>query len=134
MATPYPAGPDSADQPSAASLFSRLISDTSALFRNEIALAKTELHDAAANAKVGLTALAIATVVLLAGALALITALILGLAQVMAPWAAALVVGTVLGIIGVAMFATAKQRLAATRMPRTQTSLQHDAAMIARRT
>jgi predicted tellurium resistance membrane protein TerC len=73
---------------------------------------------------------------MLAGAMALIAALILGLAEVMEPWAAALVVGAVLAIIGVAMFATAKKKLTATKrpMPRTQSSLQQDAAMIARRT
>lgn len=136
MATEYSAARSPADQESAASLFSRLISDASALVRNEIALAKSELSDAATNAKLGLAALAVASVVMLAGAMSLIAALILGLAEVMEPWLAALLVGLVLGIIGVAMFATAKRKLSMTKrpMPRTQTSLQQDAAMIARRT
>lgn len=135
MATEY-TSTRGGDQESAASLFSRLISDASALVRNEIALAKSELSDAATNAKLGLAALAVASVVMLAGAMSLIAALILGLAEVMEPWAAALVVGAVLGIIGAVMFATAKRKLSATKhpLPRTQTSIQQDAAMIARRT
>ncbi len=125
-----------ADQESTSSLFSRLISDASALVRNEIALAKSELSEAATNAKLGLAALAVASVVMLAGSLALLAALILGLSTVMEPWAAALIVGAVLTAIGIAMFLTAKRKLAMTKrpLPRTQTSLQEDAALIARRT
>jgi hypothetical protein len=135
MATNYAPGLGPKDQESAASLISRLINDGSALVRSEIALAKAELATAATNAKAGAAALAIASVVMLAGALALIAALILGLAEAMAPWAAALIVGAVLAIIGLAMFATAKRKLLATKHPltRTQTSLQQDAAMLARR-
>jgi uncharacterized membrane protein YqjE len=136
MATDFSSGRTPNDQESASTLFSRLISDASALVRNEVALAKTELSEAANNAKLGLAAVAIAAVVLLAGAMALIAAIILGLAEVMPPWAAALIVGAILAIIGVAMFATAKRKLSATTkpLPRTQNSLQQDAAMIARRT
>lgn len=135
MATHFAAGRGPSDEESAGSLFSRLFNDASALVRNEIELAKSELADAAANAKLGLAALAIASVVMLAGALALITALILGLAEVMQPWAAALLVGAVLAIIGIAMFITAKRKFAATRrpMPLTQKGLQQDAAVLARR-
>ena len=85
MATEFASGRGPSDQESAATLFSRLISDASALVRNEIALAKSELSEAATNAKLGLAALAIASVVMLAGAMALIAALILGLAEVMEP-------------------------------------------------
>jgi uncharacterized membrane protein YqjE len=136
MATNFSSARGPNDQESAASLFSRLISDASALVRNEVALAKTELSEAATNAKLGLAALAVASVVMLAGAMTLIAALILGLAEFMEPWAAALVVGAVLAIIGFAMFATAKRKLSLTAkpLPRTQSSLQQDAAMIARRT
>jgi uncharacterized membrane protein YqjE len=136
MATEYAPRGGPSDRESAASLFSRLIGDARALVRNEIALAKHEIAEAATNAKLGLAALAIAAVVMLAGAMALIAALILGLAEVMEPWAAALVVGAVLGIIGIALFATAKRKLAATKhpLPRTQSALHQDAAMIARRT
>ena len=118
---------------SVSGLFSRLINDASALFRSEIALAKSELAEAATNAKLGLVALAVAFVVLLAGVQALIAALILGLAEAMPPWAAAAVVGVILGIIGAVMIATAKRKLTITPVPRTRESLQQDAAIITRR-
>ena len=114
-------------------LFSRLINDASALFRSEIALAKSEIAEAATNAKLGLAALAVAFVVLLAGAQALIAALILGLAETMPPWAAAAVVGAILAVVGVAMIATAKRKLTITPVPKTRESLQQDAAIITRR-
>lgn len=136
MATNYAAGSAPADRDTTASLFGRLINDASALLRNEIALAKAELHETASDAKAGFAALAIAAVVMLAGALALIAAAILGLAEVMQPWLAALLVGAALAIIGVLMLTAAKRKLQVTKrpLPRTQTSLQQDAAMIARRT
>lgn len=136
MASVYPPEHAPSAQQSVASLFSRLIGDARALLRNELALAKHAISDAATSAKLGLAALAIASVVMLAGAMALIAALILGLAEVMEPWAAALVVGAVLGIIGAAMLATAKRKLVATTHPlsRTQRSLHQDAAATARRT
>jgi hypothetical protein len=110
MATDFTsAGPrhGPSDQESAAGLFSRLISDASALVRNEVQLAKTELSNAATNAKLGATALAIAAVVMLAGAMSLIAAVILGLAEVVEPWLAALIVGVVLAVIGFVMLQAA---------------------------
>jgi uncharacterized membrane protein YqjE len=123
------------DKESAAGLLSRLIGDASALVRNEVALAKTELTHAANNAKRGVAALAIASVIMLAGALSLIAALILALAQVIAPWAAALLVGVAFAIVGFIMFQAARSKLSATAKPlaRTQSSLQQDAAVLARR-
>jgi hypothetical protein len=122
------------DEESTPGLFSRLINDASALLRSEIALAKSELSEAATNAKLGLAALAVAFAVLLAGAQALIAAIILGLAEVMEPWVAALIVGAILAVVGAVMLATAKRKLSNRPIPRTQDSLQQDAALIARRT
>ena len=78
---------------SAASLLSRLVGDCTALVRNEIALAKAELAESTTRAKAGVAALIGAVATLLAGSLALIAAIILGLAEVMEPWLAALIVG-----------------------------------------
>ena len=136
MTYDHAAGRVPPEQESATGLLSRLVNDVTALFRSEIALAKSELADAATNAKLGLAALAIAFVVLLAGAQTLIAAVVLGLAEVMEPWAAAFIVGGVLAIGGLVMLTTAKRKLATMKrpVPRTQDSLQQDAAMIARRT
>jgi len=135
MTYDHAAGRVPPDQESATGLLSRLVTDVSALFRNEIALAKSELVDAATNAKLGIAALAIAFVVLLAGAQTLIAAVVLALAEVMAPWAAAFIVGGLLAIVGFVMLSAAKRKLSVIKrpVPRTQDSLQQDAAMIARR-
>jgi Putative Actinobacterial Holin-X, holin superfamily III len=134
MASEESYGRSTPEQESTPGLFSRLINDANALLRSEIALAKSELSEAATNAQLGLAALAVAFAVLLAGAQTLIAAIILGLAEVMAPWVAALIVGAILAAIGAVMLATAKRKLLNRPIPRTQDSLQQDAALIARRT
>lgn len=139
MATDYTSmsgarGPSGQD--SAANLLSRLVSDVTALFRNELALAKAEFSKAATNAKLGLAGIATAAAVLLAGALSLVAAAILGLAEVLDPWLAALVVGVVLGVIGFVMLQSAKKKLDPSNLTleRTQHSLRRDAEIVARRT
>jgi phage-related tail protein len=139
MATDYTSmsgarGPSGQD--SAANLLSRLVSDVTALFRNELALAKAEFSKAATNAKLGLAGIATAAAVLLAGALSLVAAAILGLAEVLDPWLAALVVGVVLGVTGFVMLQSAKKKLDPSNLTleRTQHSLRRDAEIVARRT
>lgn len=139
MATDYTSmsgarGPSGQD--SAANLLSRLVSDVTALFRNELALAKAEFSKAATNAKLGLAGIATAAAVLLACALSLVAAAILGLAEVLDPWLAALVVGVVLGVTGFVMLQSAKKKLDPSNLTleRTQHSLRRDAEIVARRT
>ena len=124
------------EQESASNLLSRLVGDITALFRNELALAKAELSKAATNAKLGVAGMAAGAAVLLAGALSIVAAAILGLAEVMEPWLAALVVGIALGVIGFVMLQSAKKKLepSALSMERTQQSLRRDAEVVARRT
>jgi hypothetical protein len=123
-------------QASAAGLISRLLSDVTALLRNELALARSELTTAANNAKRGVTAIAAGAVVLVAGLLSLVAAAILALAQVIDPWAAALIVGVVLAVVGSLMLQTAKNEFesGALSLNRTQDGLRRDAQMIARKT
>lgn len=139
MATDYASrpGPRAApEQESAATLVSQLVNDITALFRNELALAKAEFSKAATNVKVGVAGMAVAAAVLLGGALALVAAAILGLAEVLDPWLAALVVGVALGVIGFVMLQSAKKKLEPSNlsMERTQHSLRRDAEVVARRT
>jgi O-antigen ligase len=112
------------------------VGDLTALFRNELALAKAEFAKAASNVKLGVAGMAVGAAVLLAGALSLVAAAILGLAEVMEPWLAALVVGVALGVIGFVMLQSAKKKFepSALSMERTQTSLRRDAEVVARRT
>ena len=137
MATDYTSMPrGTGEQDSTANLLSRLVGDITALFRNELALAKAEFTKAATNVKLGVAGIAAAGAVLLAAALSIVAAAILGLAEVMDPWLAALVVGVALGVIGFVMLQSAKKKLepSALSMERTQHSLRRDADVVARRT
>lgn len=124
------------ERESAASLLSRLLSDFTALLRNEIALAKAELAEAATSAKLGLVGLAVAAALLLAGFLTLLAAIVLGLAEVMEPWLAALIVGVALTLVGVLLLQSAKKKFQPSNldMSRTRTAVRSDAEVIARRT
>lgn|SRR5512138_2985425 len=139
MATDYtsmPGAREPLEHESAANLLSRLVSDLTALFRNELALAKAEFSNAATNVKAGIAGIAVGAAVLLAGALSLVAAAILGLAEVLDPWLAALVVGVALGVIGFVLLQSAKKKLEPSNlsMERTQHSLRRDAEVVARRT
>jgi uncharacterized membrane protein YqjE len=134
----YPGGAaphESLERESAGSLLSRLLSDASALVRNEVQLAKAELRETTQNLKEAASAIAIGAAVLLAGVLALIAAVILALAQVVEPWVAALIVGAGLAVVGLIMVQTARKKLdfGHFTLERTQSSLKSDARVVARR-
>ncbi|MGE5514794.1 MAG: phage holin family protein [Bacteroidota bacterium] len=81
-------------------LFSELTQETMSLFRKEIQLARSELTDKARQAGRGAAEVAVGAVLLLVAVGALAAAAILGLAQVVQPWLAALIVAGVLLVIG----------------------------------
>ena len=116
-------------------LFSRLFGDFTALLRNEIALAKAELSESSMRAKAGLAALISAVATLLAGSLVLVAALVLGLAKVMEPWLAALVVGIVITAVGVVLLVAAKKKLLPphVEIDRTRSAVRSDVDVLARR-
>lgn len=116
------------EEPSATSLLGRLIEDVTALLRNEIALARAELMESGHRALGGIGAVAIGGGVLLAGGLTVIAALVLGLAEFMEPWLAALIVGVVLAAVGFGMLSAGKRRLKPSdlALKRTQQSLRED--------
>jgi hypothetical protein len=138
MATRAASRPD--DDPlefqSTAGLLSRLFGDFTSLLRNEVALAKAELADSTIRAKAGLAALMGAIATLLAGSLVLVAALVLGLAEVMQPWLAALIVGVVITIIGVVLLIAAKKKLLPphVEIDRTKAAVRSDVDVLARRT
>jgi hypothetical protein len=138
MATRAPTASDSdpLDRESTAGLLSRLFGDFTALVRNEIALAKAELAESTTRAKAGLAALMGAIATLLAGSLVLVAALILGLAEVMEPWLAALIVGVVITAVGIALLVGAKKRLLPphVEIDRTRAAVRSDVDVLARRT
>jgi cytochrome c biogenesis protein CcdA len=127
---------DRLERESAGNLLSRLLSDASALVRNEVQLAKAELRETTSSVKEAVSAIAIGAAVLLAGVFALIAAVILALAQVVEPWVAALIVGAGLAIIGLIMLQAARKKLDSGHLgfERTQSSLKRDVRVVARRT
>src|SRR5262245_16970454 len=104
------------DADSAGGLLGRLLEDATALLRNEIALAKCELQQAAGTIKRSVAAMAFAAAVLIAGLVTLIAAGVLALAQVVAPWLAALSDGVLLALIGIVMIGAARTACAARRL------------------
>jgi hypothetical protein len=121
---------------SAATLLSRLVGDFAALVRNEVALAKAELSESAMRAKAGVVALIVAVSSLLAGSLALVAAIILGLSKVMEPWLAALVVGVVISVVGLLLLLGARKKLVPphVEIDRTRQAVRQDVEVLARRT
>ena len=121
---------------SATALLSRLVGDCAALVRNEVALAKAELAESSARAKAGMVALIGAVSTLLAGSLAIVAAIILGLAKVMEPWLAALIVGATITVVGLLLLQSARKKLLPphVEIDRTRASVRHDVQVLARRT
>ncbi len=121
---------------SAGALLSRLVSAFTELVRNEVALAKAELAESSTRAKSGLVALIAAVSTLLAGSLALVAAIILGLSRVMEPWLAALIVGVAITGVGMFLLQGARKRLMPPHLEieRTRAAVRHDVEVLARRT
>jgi uncharacterized membrane protein YqjE len=80
-------------------LFSELGNETSALVRQEIALAKVELTQKATKAGKNAAYLAAGAAVGYAAFLALMAALVFALGEAMPLWAAALIVGVVFAVV-----------------------------------
>ncbi|HEY0832738.1 MAG TPA: phage holin family protein [Azospirillum sp.] len=94
-----------------AGLFADLFRETATLIRTEIELAKTELSAKAGEAAGGAVFIAAGGLVAFLGAIFLLAAATLALAQVVAPWLAALIVGGVVTAIGVVLMLMGRNRL-----------------------
>jgi uncharacterized membrane protein YqjE len=92
-------------EPSIGELLGELSQDVTQLMRQEIQLAKTEMHEKVARMTTDLVALAAGGVVASLGGLALTAALVLLLVDPvgLAPWLAALIVAAALGLVGLVM-------------------------------
>jgi len=127
-----PGSPAPADA-SIGDLIKAMSADLSRLVRDEIQLAQTEISAKVKQAGVGVGAFGGAGVLALYGIAVLIAAAVLGLAVVLAPWLAALIVGVVvLAIAGVAaLIGKRKVSEAAPVVPeRTVASVKEDVAEI----
>lgn len=119
---------------SVGNLLSRLVDDVAILLRKELALATSEVSHAVNEAKAGLGSAVAGGAVLYAGVLFLLLAATFALAEVMPDWAAALIVGGVVTLIGAIMFSAGKRKMSAQNFKpdRAVRSVQKDADMIER--
>jgi len=113
-------------------LFSDLASETSTLFRNEVALAKVELTDKATKVGKNVASLVIGGAVAYAALLAICAAVILLLDMAMPAWLAALVVGLIVGCVAWLLISRAVANLRRTQLTPQQSveSLKEDAQWI----
>ena len=117
------------------SLLSDLASETILLIRQEVALLKAELHEKFSRVGQGATALGAGALIAFSGWLVLLAAAVLGLATVLAPWLAALIVAIVaLAIGGILVFFGKSRFDGDSLMPqRTLRSLREDEAWLRER-
>lgn len=124
------------DDRSIGALVSELTQETTTLLQQEIALAKTEMSEKVSQVSTGLVSLALGGLVLFAGILVLLDALVFGLSELMptnlTPWLPALIVGVIVAVIGAILLQKGRSNLQTTNlMPqRTAASLQRDTETI----
>lgn len=129
-------GYETRDERSIGALVSELSQETTTLIQQEIALAKTEMSEKVSQVSRALVSLALGGLVLFAGLLVLLDALVYGLSELMppdlTPWLPALLVGVVVAIIGAILLQKGRSNLQTSNlMPqRTATSLQRDTHMV----
>jgi site-specific recombinase len=121
---------------STVTLLRRLMNELATLVRQEIALATAEITRSGKTLLASATSVAIGGAVLYAGLLALLAAAILGLAHVMEPWLAALIVGVAVGIIGFVLVQRGVKAMNPEQLKPTQTaeSLRRDKEILKRNT
>jgi hypothetical protein len=120
---------------SLAMLLSDVAGETVELFRQELALFKTELQEKLSSAGIGAALLGAGALIAYSGWLFLLLAAVFALALVLPAWAAALIVGAlVVGIGGVlALVGKSRMRADALTPERTLRTLREDQAWIKER-
>ncbi len=110
-------------------LFSELAAETSTLVRQEVALAQTELTQKATSVGKNVGFLVVGGAVGYAALLAVLAAAVIGLAGFVPAWAAALIVGAVVGIVAFLLISSALKSLKQTDLTPHETvkSLKEDA-------
>lgn len=120
---------------SAFGLLRRLTDELSTLLRQELALATAEISRSMRVMLSGAASLAVGGAVLYTGLLAMLAAAVLGLATVLQPWLAALVIGAAVAIIGIVLVSLGIRSLdpSTLKPSRTTESLRRDKDVITRR-
>ena len=126
----------SAESGSVAHLLRQLVDDVATLVRKELALASSEISHSVSELKQGLVSMVTGGAILYLGLVFLLLSATIGLAQVMPGWAAALIVGGVVTLIGVIMLMVGKQKVEPSHLApnRTADSLRKDRDMVERQT
>lgn len=109
-------------------LFADLMNDTRTLLQKEVQLAKVEVTEKVTRLGKDIASLAVGGAIAYAGLLALVAAAVMGLANIVPHWLAALIVGVVIAGIGVGMIQQGRKNLSLEKLsPRkTVESLQED--------
>jgi hypothetical protein len=112
-----------------ASLLGDLARESTRLLRQEIALAKSEMTAKLAQLGIGAGELVAGALILHAGFLVMLAAAVLGLSLVFPPWAAALIVGGIVLVVGLGVVLKGRRDMRAeSLMPgRTLRTLREDA-------
>jgi uncharacterized membrane protein YeiB len=111
-------------------LLSSFMRDTIQLFKKEAALAKAEVRETVRNQIAMVVGIAMAAVLGMVGIGLLAAALVLGLAQAMAPWLAALIVGIALICVAILLGRSAKSKGIKKPFERTAKHLKEDVQWI----
>jgi uncharacterized membrane protein YqjE len=119
---------------SAGDLLRQLVGDVSMLFRKELALVASELSQSVEEAKHGAQSMITGGAVLYAGVLFLLVAVMLFIANFLALWLSALIVGAIVALVGAIMVSAGKKRMSTTTLTpeRTIASLRKDADAVGR--
>ena len=115
-------------------LIKDLATDVSTLVGKEIQLAKSEAREAAADVKTAVGAIATGAVMAMAGLVILLMSAVYGLSNVVAPWLAALIVGSAALLIGFIMVKGAQKKMSASSLApdRTLDSVKKDTQTLTR--
>lgn len=104
-------------------LFSELAGETGTLIRQEVSLAQAELTDKAVKTGKNLGVLVVGGAIGYAALLAVLAAVIIGLASFIPAWLAALLVGAVVGVVAYMMISAALVSLKKTDLTPTETAV-----------
>ncbi len=120
------------DQRRLGGLLRSAATDLVALVRGEVALARSEAKDSMRQVVTALVSLIAGALIAFAALLVLLEALVIGLSHVMPPWAASILVGVVVAIIGFILIRKGETDLSAAELAPTRTtaSLRKDANLI----
>lgn len=129
------AGNGDRESQSAFTLLRRLTDELTTLLRQELALATAEISRSMRVLLAGAASLAVGGAVLFMGLLAMLAAAVLGLATVLHPWLAALLIGAAVTLIGAVLVMIGVRSLdpSTLKPSRTAESLRRDKDVITRR-